>query len=300
MRKRSSNPVIKRALAAAPGSAGAYPQPGYGQPYPPQGYGQPHPQPGYGPNPYGTQPGHAPVGPGYRDPNYRPVTIDDVVMRTGFTLGTVVLGAVLTYFLAMSNPALGLGLLVVGAIGALVMGLVIAFTRSTNPVLILLYAALEGLFVGGFSFLLEASLAGVAPGGLVVPAVFGTLFVAGTMLALYKFQVIRVTNTFVKVVTAAVIAFAVLVLANLVLSFFIPGGLGLREAGPLGLAVSAIAIVLAALVLAIDFKDVDDALALGLPEKVSWQLAFGLTLSLVWLYIEILRLLWIIQSMFSE
>ncbi|GAA3979588.1 bax inhibitor 1 like family protein [Thermobifida alba] len=302
MRKRSSNPVIKRALAAAPGSAGAYPQPGYGQPYPPQGYGQPYPQPGYGPDPYAAQPGYGPVGPGYRDANYRPVTIDDVVMRTGFTLGTVVLAAVVTYFLAaMVNPALGIGLLVVGAIGALVLGLIISFTRSANPALILTYAALEGLFVGGFSFMLELSLygSGVSPGGLVVPAIFGTLFVAGTMLALYKFKVIRVTNTFVKVVTAAVIAFAVLILANFVLSFFIDGGLGLRSAGPLGLAVSAIAIILAALVLAIDFKDVDDAISMGLPEKVSWQLAFGLTLSLVWLYIEILRLLWMIQALFS-
>ncbi|HLU95723.1 MAG TPA: Bax inhibitor-1/YccA family protein [Thermobifida alba] len=315
MRKRSSsNPVIKRALAAAPGSAGAYPQPGYGQPYPQQGYGQPYPpQPGYGPNPYAAQPGYGqpyppqpgygPAGPAYRDPNYRPVTIDDVVMRTGFTLGTVVLAAVVTYFLAMMvSPALGIGLLAIGAIGALVLGLVIGFTRSANPVLILLYAALEGLFVGGLSFFLELTLygSGVSPGGLVVPAVFGTLFVAGTMLALYKFKVIRVTNTFVKVVSAAVIAFAVLILVNFVLSFFIDGGLGLRSAGPLGLAVSAIAIVLAALVLAIDFKDIDDAIALGLPEKVSWQLAFGLTLSLVWLYVEILRLLWILQSMFSE
>ncbi|KUP95911.1 Bax inhibitor-1/YccA family protein [Thermobifida cellulosilytica] len=321
MRKRSSsNPVIKRALAAAPGSAGAYPPPGYGQPYPPQGYGQPYqqgygqpyaqpgygqpypPQPGYGPDPYAQQ-GYAPVGPGYRDPNYRPVTIDDVVVRTGITLGTVTVAAIVTYFLAMTvSPALGLGLLAVGAIGSLILGLVIAFSRSTNPVLVLLYAVLEGLFVGGLSFMLERSLvgSGVSPGGLVVPAIFGTLFVAGTMLALYKFKVIRVTNTFVKVVTAAVIAFAVLILANFVLSFFVDGGLGLREAGPLGLLVSAVAVVLAALVLAIDFRDVDEAIAVGLPEKYSWQLAFGLTVSLVWLYIEILRLLWIIQSMFSE
>ncbi len=133
-----------------------------------------------------------------------------------------------------------------------------------------------------------------------MPAVFGTLFVAGIMLALYKFQVIRVTNTFVKVVTAALLGFLALVLVNLIVGIFVPGGLGLREAGPLGLLVSAVAIVLAALVLAIDFRDVEEAIAYGLPEKVSWQLAFGLTVSLVWLYIEIVRLLWIIQSMFSE
>src|SRR5690606_14629291 len=195
MRKRSSsNPVIKRALASAPGGAGYYAQPGYGQPYASQGYGQPYAQPGYGqpgygqpgygqpyppqgygPAPYPAQPGCGPAVPGTR-----PVTIDDVVRRTGFTLGTVVLGAVLTYFMALLvNPALSVVMLVIGAIGSLILGLVISFTRSTNPALILIYAGLEGLFVGGFSFVLEASLAGsgVAPGGLVVPAVFGTLFV---------------------------------------------------------------------------------------------------------------------------
>lgn len=305
MRMRSTNPVLKRAMAAGRGGSGTQPyQSPYGQ-YPQQGYSPgPYghgPQPGYGPPGHGPQPGYGqPGGPAaYRGPDYRPITIDDVVMRTGFTIGTVVLGAVATYFLAMSNPGLGMLLLIVGALGSLVLGLVIAFKQSTNPALILTYAVLEGLLVGGFSFVLEASI-GSAAGGLVVPAVFGTLFVAGGMLALYKFQIIRVTNTFVKVVTAALIGFAALILVNLVLSFFIDGGLGLRTAGPLGLAVSAIAIILAALVLAIDFKGVDDAIAMGLPEKYSWQLAFGLTVTLVWLYIEILRLLWMIQAIFSD
>ncbi|TDQ54838.1 Bax inhibitor-1/YccA family protein [Actinorugispora endophytica] len=307
MRMRSSNPVLKRAMASGPGGAGAQTHQGpYGQgPYQ-QGYGQPYPQQpgyppqGYGPGQYAPQQGYGHGGPVHRAPDYRPITIDDVVMRTGFTLGTVVLGAVVTYFLAaMVNPGLGIGLLALGAIGGLVLGLVISFKQSTNPGLILTYAVFEGLLVGGFSFVLERSI-GSAAGGLVVPAVFGTLFVAGGMLALYKFQIIRVTNTFVKVVTAALIGFVALILVNFVLSFFIDGGLGLRTAGPLGLAVSAIAIILAALVLAIDFKGVDDAIAMGLPEKFSWQLAFGLTVTLVWLYIEILRLLWMIQSIFSD
>src|SRR5690606_18959260 len=170
---------------------------------------------------------------------------------------------------------------------------------------ILTYAALEGLLVGGFSAILEMQLAasGVSDGErgvLVLPAVMGTLFVAGTMLALYKFEIIRVNNTFIKVVSAAAIGFLALILVNFVAGFFIDGGLGLRAASPLGLIISLVAIVIAAAVLAIDFKQVDDAIAAGLPEKFSWQLAFGLTVTLVWLYIEILRLIWILKSMFAE
>ncbi|WP_246528327.1 Bax inhibitor-1/YccA family membrane protein [Nocardiopsis composta] len=307
MRMRSSNPVLKRAMKSGQGVGYGQPQYGYQQPYGQpgyqqqpydqygyqQGYGQPgHPQPGY------QQPPMAPAG-------GRPVTIDDVVMRTGFTLGTVVVFAALTFFLSWSNPGLGMALTFVGALGGLVLGLVIGFKGSTNPALILTYAALEGLLVGGFSAILEMQLAasGVSDGErgvLVLPAVMGTLFVAGTMLALYKFEIIRVNNTFIKVVSAAAIGFLALILVNFVAGFFIDGGLGLRAASPLGLIISLVAIVIAAAVLAIDFKQVDDAIAAGLPEKFSWQLAFGLTVTLVWLYIEILRLIWILKSMFAE
>ncbi|WP_026120135.1 Bax inhibitor-1/YccA family protein [Nocardiopsis potens] len=306
MRMRSSNPVLKRAMKSGQGVGYGQPQYGYQQPYGQPGYQQSYDQ-------YGYQQGYGQPGypqPGYQQPPMapaggRPVTIDDVVMRTGFTLGTVVVFAVLTYFLTWSNPALGMGLAFVGAIGALVLGLVIGFKGSTNPALILAYAGLEGLFVGGFSAILESQLAmagisGGAKGSLVLPAVMGTLFVAGTMLALYKFKIIRVTNTFIKVVSAAAIGFLALILVNFVASFFVDGGLGLRAASPLGLIVSLVAILIAAAVLAIDFKQVDEAIEAGLPEKFSWQLAFGLTVTLVWLYIEILRLIWILKSMFAE
>lgn len=301
MRMRSSNPVLKRAMQS--GQGGGYGQQAYGGYQQP--YGQPgYPQPGYGQDAYGyPQPG------AYGQPPMAPaqgrLTIDDVVVKTGITLGAVLVTAVINYFIGwMVDPGLAMVLTFVGAIAGLILGLVIGFKGSTNPALILAYAALEGLFVGGFSFILEAQLvtAGVSnssTGSLAVPAIFGTMFVAGTMLALYKFKVIRVTNTFVKVVSAAAIGFFVLILANFLLSFFIDGGLGLRAASPLGLIVSAVAIVIAAAVLAIEFKNVDDAIAMGMPEKFSWQLAFGLTVTLVWLYIEILRLIWIIKTLFE-
>ncbi|MFC3994852.1 Bax inhibitor-1/YccA family protein [Nocardiopsis sediminis] len=309
MRMRSSNPVLKRAMRSGQAGYGqsyqtpygqggqyqqgyGYQQP-YGQPYPQQGYGQQgyagYPQPGQ--QPYG-QPPMAPAAGGA-------MTIDDVVIRSGMTIGMVVLTAVVNFFLYTSNPGLALGLTFVGAIGALIMGLVIGFTQSTNAALILVYAALEGLFVGGISRVFEVS-AGAAPGALVTQAVFGTIFAFGTMLALYRLRIIRVTNTFVKVVSVALVAALVMLLANFVLGFFIPGGLGLREAGPLGIAVSLLMIVIACATLAIEFRGIEDGIAAGVPNKLAWQFAFGLTVSLVWLYIEMLRLVWMIQSFFSE
>ncbi|WP_046468946.1 Bax inhibitor-1/YccA family protein [Allosalinactinospora lopnorensis] len=284
MRMTSSNPVLKRAMQSG--------QPGYGQPYQ-----APYGQGGHSQQPYGQYPQQG--YPGGVDEASRPMTIDDVVMRTGMTIGMVILTAVVSFLLFDPlNPGLGMLLTFGGMIGGLVLGLIIGFKQSTNPVLILVYAALEGLFVGGISRLFEM-MAGAEAGGLVTPAVFGTVFAFATMLTLYKTRVIRVTNTFVKVVMGALVAALVLILANLLLSFFIPGGLGLREPSMLGVIVTLVLIVIACATLAIEFRGIEDGIAAGVPNRMAWQFAFGLTVSLVWLYIEIIRLLWMLQAIFG-
>lgn len=305
MRMRSSNPVLKRALQQQSGPGQGYGQQGYGQP----GYGQPYPQQGYPQQGYG-QPGYPQQG--YPQQGYpqqaagdQPMTIDDVVVRTGMTLGAVALFGVINYFLFMSNPGLGMALMFVGMLGGLVLGLVIAFKQITNPVAILSYAALEGLLVGGLSAFLGATLAvtlndPAAGTSLVSQAVIGTVAVFAVMLALYKFRIIKVTDGFVKAVSYAVMGAAALMLVNFVLSFFIAGGMGLRGPTWLGLGVGIVFVVLAALTLAIEFRGIEEGVAAGIPNKFAWQFAFGLTVSLVWLYIEILRLLWIIKTMFAE
>ncbi|MFE1081594.1 Bax inhibitor-1/YccA family protein [Nocardiopsis alba] len=311
MRMRSSNPVLKRALQQQSGARQGYGQPGHGpQGYGQPGYGQPYPQQGYG------QPGYPQQGypeQGYPQQTYpqqaagdQPMTIDDVVVRTGMTLGVVALFGVLNYFLFDPfSPGLSLGLMVLGALGGLVLGLVISFKQITNPVAILIYAALEGLFVGGLSALLATQLemATGTPGEgatLVTQAVIGTVAVFAVMLALYKFRIIKVTDGFMKAVTYAVIGAAALMLINFVLSFFMAGGLGLREPTWLGLGVGVVFVVLAALTLAVEFRGIEEGVNAGVPGKFAWQFAFGLTVSLVWLYIEILRLLWIIKTMFAD
>ncbi|CAM3835018.1 Bax inhibitor-1/YccA family membrane protein [Nocardiopsis rhodophaea] len=298
MQMRSSNPVMKRAMRSA--------QPGYGQPYQaPYGQGGPYqqqyagyPQPGqppYGQPGYGQASGQPPMS----AEDARPMSIDDVVIRSAMTIGMVILTAAITFFLFPANPGLGMALTFGGMLGGLVLGLIIAFKGSTNPALILIYAALEGMFVGGISRIFELS-AGTAPGQLVTQAVLGTIVAFAAMLAMYRMRIIRVTNTFVKVVSVALVAALVMVLLNLVVSFFIPGGLGLREAGPLGIIVSLVMIVIACATLAIEFKGIEDGIAAGVPNKLAWHFAFGLTVSLVWLYIEMLRLFWMLYSIFSE
>jgi len=305
MRMRSSNPVLKRALQQQSGPQQGYGQPGYGQQgYGQQGYGQAYPQP-YGQQGYPQQ-GYPQQGYPQQAQAEQPMTIDDVVVRTGMTLGAVALFGVINYFLFFSgNPGLAMGLMFLGMIGGLILGLVIAFKQITNPVAILSYAALEGLLVGGLSAVLGNMLSmqmGDPSAGtsLVSQAVIGTVAVFGVMLALYKFRIIKVTDGFVKAVSYAVLGAAALMLVNFVLSFFIAGGMGLREPTWLGLGVGIVFVVLAALTLAIEFRGIEEGVNAGIPNKFAWQFAFGLTVSVVWLYIEILRLLWLIKTMFAD
>ncbi|WP_026118581.1 Bax inhibitor-1/YccA family protein [Nocardiopsis salina] len=289
MRMRSSNPAVKRALEQHAGQAqGAGYQQGYGQP----GYGQPYPQQGHPQQGYPAAPPQA--------AGTAPMTIDDVVVRTGMSLGVVVLLAVVNYFTFQGNPGLAMGLTMVGALGGLVLGLVIAFKNMTSPAAILAYSALQGLLVGGLSATLAASLAPGGDGSLITQAVVATIAVFGVMLALYKYRIIKVTDGFVKTVTYAALAAGALILVNFLLSFFIPGGFGLREPSALGLIVGLVFVVIAACTLAIEFRGIEEGVQAGVPDKFAWQFAFGLTVSLVWLYIEILRLLWMIKMMFDE
>lgn len=306
MRMSSSNPATKRVLQQAGGQG--YGQPGYGyqQGYGQPGYGQPYPQQGYPQQGYPQQGYPQQVYPGGPQQPFgeAPMTIDDVVVRTGMTLGGVVLFAAVNYFVFQSNPGLAIGLTLLGALAGLVLGLVIGFKQITNPVAILSYAALEGLLVGGLSAILAATLEanmGAGSGGtLITQAVIGTVAVFAVMLALYKFRIIKVTDGFMKTVMYAALGAGALMLLNFVFAFFMPGGLGLREPSMLGLIVGLVFVVIAALTLAIEFRGIEEGLQAGIPNKYAWQFAFGLTVSLVWLYIEILRLLWIIKMMFDE
>ncbi|MYZ35769.1 MULTISPECIES: Bax inhibitor-1/YccA family protein [unclassified Streptomyces] len=285
---RSSNPVFsRRGFSRDNGHAGfnAAPQAG---------------GPAVGTNPYATNPYAPQQGAGYGAGPQAPartdvMTIDDVVTRTAMTLGTVILTAVLSWVLLpvdQANIGKSYGIAIGAALVALVLSLIQSFKRRPTPALILAYAAFEGVFLGVIS---SAVSTYIAP-GVVIQAVMGTMAVFAGVLFAYKMRWIRVTRRFYGFVMAAAMGFLLLMVANMLFSVFGGGdGLGFRSGG-LGIVFGIVGIVLGACFLALDFKQVEDGVAYGAPREESWLAAFGLTLTLVWIYLEMLRLLSILQG----
>jgi uncharacterized YccA/Bax inhibitor family protein len=231
----------------------------------------------------------------------RPLTIDDVVMKTGITLAVLSAVAVVSYFLVAGNPALAMPFFMVGALGGLGVLLVAMFGRKQDsPAIVLTYAVLEGLFLGAISFVLaNFYVSGASAGALIGQAVLATIGVFIGMLVVYKTGAIRVTPKFTRMIIAGIFGVAVLALGNFVLAMFGVGGgegLGIRGNGPIAIIFSLVCIGLAAFSFLLDFDAADQMIRAGAPEKAAWGIALGLTVTLVWLYIEILRLLSILQS----
>jgi uncharacterized YccA/Bax inhibitor family protein len=210
------------------------------------------------------------------------MTMDDVVIKTGLMFAVLVPLAAVNFFL--QSPLLTFG----GAIAGLVVGLVIAFKQSTNAALTLSYAGLQGLFVGGISGIYENVY-----DGIVAQAVLGTLAVFAVSLFAYKSGRVRVTPKFQRIVLIALGGYLVFSLVNIGVVLFTDGSL---RQGPLGIAVGLIAITIAAAMLVLDFDFAEQGVKNGLPERYAWLAAFGLVVTLVWLYIEFLRLISILRG----
>ena len=210
------------------------------------------------------------------------MTMDDVVIKTGLMFAVLVPLAAVNFFL--QNPILTFG----GAIVGLVVGLVISFKQSTNPALILSYAGLEGLFVGGISGIYEDFY-----DGIVAQAVLGTLAVFSVALFAYKSGRVRATPKFQRGVLIAMGGYLVFCLVNLGVVAFTDSNL---RGGWLGIGIGLFAITLAAAMLILDFDFAEQGVKNGLPERYSWLAAFGLVVTLMWLYIEFLRLISILRG----
>ncbi|AIA04025.1 MULTISPECIES: Bax inhibitor-1/YccA family protein [Streptomyces] len=275
---RSSNPVFsRRGFSRGTGYAGFN--------APPQA-GGPAANPYAGANPYATEaPQHAPQ----YTPQTRPMTMDDVVVRTGLTLGTVIVGATAGWLFLTGQLAFAIG----AGLAATVLGFIQSFKRKPVPALILGYAALEGVFLGALSgFINDLPKMNGAP----MQAVLGTMAVFVAMLVAYKTRIVRVTARFTRFVMIAALGFVLLSLVNLLFMVFGGGdGLGFRSGG-LGIVFGIVGVVLGALFLAMDFKQVEDGVAYGAPREESWLAAFGLTTTLVWIYWEMLRLISILRD----
>ena len=282
---RSSNPVFsRRGFSRSGGYAGfdAGQQPQAGNPYANNPYAN---------NPYAQQQTQA-VGQPYGAPPAAPpqtgvMTMDDVVARTGMTVGLVVVMAAVAWITDLALPiAIGAGLV------AMVLALVQSFKRKAVPALILAYAALEGLFLGAISNYVDSYIAD----GAAMQAVLGTMAVFTAVLVMYKTRIIRVTRRFYRFAMAAAVGFVLLMMVNLLFAVFGGGdGLGFRS-GAMGVLFGIVGILIGALFLALDFKQVEDGISYGAPREESWLAAFGLTLTLVWIYLEFLRLIAILQG----
>ncbi|RAV33389.1 Bax inhibitor-1/YccA family protein [Corynebacterium heidelbergense] len=225
----------------------------------------------------------------------RPITVDDVVTKTGITLAVIIVGAIVNYFLCASPATSGIGMLLtaVGAIGGLIAVLVSSFGRKYDSAAVtLIYAAFEGLFVGGFSFMVAGlSVQGQDAGSLIAQAVLGTIGVFLGMLFVYKTGAIRVTPKFTRFMVGALIGVLVLVLGNLIFGLVAGSAGPLRDGGPVAWLFSLVCIGLGALSFLLDFDQADKLVRAGAPSKMAWGVALGLAVTLVWMYTEILRLL---------
>lgn len=233
----------------------------------------------------------------------RRMSIDTVVEKTAFTLGLLVVFAGIAW-IAIGNVVEGAYydqsalntaymLSLVGALGGFALAMVNSFKKSVSPALVLAFAAVEGLFVGAFSKMITTYVGGDV--SIIFGAVLGTMAAFGGTLAAYKFFNIQVSNRFRKVVVASMFGFVGVAMLDFVLSFF-GASFGFNGFGTLGLISSVIAVVIAVFMLILDFDYVEKGIAAGLPERESWRAAFGLTVTIVWLYIEILRILAIVAG----
>jgi uncharacterized YccA/Bax inhibitor family protein len=215
------------------------------------------------------------------------VTLDDVVMKTLGLFAVVVTVAAASWFAVGTSPSLMLPLWLGGMFGGLAIGLLIAFRKTVSVPLIVSYAVFEGAFVGSISSVFEQRWPGV-----VSTAVLSTTATFAGMFLAYKIGLIKVNDRFRRVFGMAVIGYLLFSLVNVVAAFMGVGqGWGFGGNGMLGIGISIIGVGLAAFSLAADFDAIDRAVAAEVPERYSWLLAHGLIVSLVWLYLELLRLL---------
>jgi len=216
------------------------------------------------------------------------MTFSGTVNKSLVLLALVIAGTAFTW--NIGGP-LGSMLTIGGAIGGFILAMVTIFKKEWAPVTAPLYAALEGLFLGGISAMYNAQFHGI-----VLQAVMLTFGVMAAMLFLFQARIIRVTEKFRAGVFAATAGIAIFYLVVMVLQLFkIPVPM-MYDGSGLGIALSIFVVAIAALNLLLDFDTIEQGVAYGAPKYLEWYCSFGLMVTLIWLYLEILRLLARLQS----
>lgn len=285
---KSNNPVFSRSEEFNRSGANAYGNQTYAG-----GYGS-------DPSTWGTG---TPGDTGYAAPQApaAPMTIDSVVQKTAITLGVVLVTAFATWILTPdltdSTQAGGAlyAALMIGSLGAFALSMVNSFKKVISPALVLAFAALEGVAMGAFSKFIEQTFVPQDGPSIVMQAVIGTFAAFAGTLAAYKFFDIKVGDKFRTFVVAAMFGMVALGLLEVVLGMF-GSAMGFLGFGALGLLFAVGGLVLGIFMLILDFDFVEQGVANRIPEQESWRAAFALTVSLVWIYTNLLRILAILQQ----
>ena len=217
------------------------------------------------------------------------VTLQGTVNKTGILLGILVLTAVYTWnlFFQTGNPAAVMPIATGGAIGGFVLALITIFKKAWSPFTAPIYAALEGLFLGGISAIFEYQYPGI-----VIQATGLTLGTLASLLVLYKLGIIKPTENFRLMIVSATMGIAVLYLISMIMNMFGSSGIGfIHSNGLFGIGFSLFVVAIAALNLVLDFDFIEQGSELGAPKYMEWFGAFSLMVTLIWLYLEMLRLL---------
>ena len=215
------------------------------------------------------------------------MTIEDVVAKTGFLFAILVVVGALAW-----SANLGQGALLIGFLGGFVLAMIISFSKSIKPGLVVAYAALEGLALGTLSHFYESLYPGI-----VSQAVIGTIAAFAGVLFMYRSRRLRATPQFTRAIMGAAIGYFILGFVSIIASFFGVGkGYGFYGVSGLGLLLAVAGVALASFFLVLDFDQVEKGVAAGVPEKESWRASFGLMVTIVWIYLEVIRLLSILRN----
>jgi uncharacterized YccA/Bax inhibitor family protein len=216
------------------------------------------------------------------------MTVKGVATKTLLLFLLVFLTGSITWKLAGTNSGATMPLMIAGGIGALILGFVTCAKADKAYIFGPLYALCEGLLLGALSAMYEAELAGI-----VSIAMFSTFAVAGAVFVCYRFGILRASGTFIKVISYATLGIGAFYLISIVGSLF-GANLSVSQFGTVGLVIQIVIVIVAALNLVLDFSSIEESVNAGMPAKMEWYGAFGLMVTLIWIYLEILKLLYMI------
>ncbi len=209
-------------------------------------------------------------------PSSAPMSIDDVIIKTGALFAVLVTVGAVAW--RAENPALAL----VGVVGGLILAMVNSFSKKVRPALVIAYAVFQGLALGTISKIYENAYSGI-----VGQAVVATACAFAGVLVAYKSGRIRVTPKFTRILMGSLIGYFVFGIATIFIGF---------PSGGLGTLIAVGGVVLASMFIVMDLDQIEKAVAAKVPAEESWRCAFGLMVTLVWLYLEVLRLISILRN----